>query len=64
GPLKGYYYAMHPYPHRALLLVVGEFLARVDYRLQFMSTTGGSFSAKVYLSPVINNAVGTFTLSP
>lgn len=44
GNIADYAYGMHPYPHRALLRVIGTALPQIDYRLAFTTATGGAFS--------------------
>ncbi len=48
GIVADYYYEMWPYPNRALLLVVGTHVYRIDYRLSFTTTSSGTFSGVVH----------------
>ncbi len=62
GEISDHLYVVRPYPNRALLLVVGTGIIRIDYRLDFSSATTGVFSGVVQFEPPESQAAGSFAI--
>ncbi|MCF7838056.1 MAG: peptidylprolyl isomerase [Candidatus Marinimicrobia bacterium] len=64
GAILGFYHEVLGYPNRAMLLVAASNIGRIDYRLQFTSATGGTFSGIINVAEyATNEAVGVFTVT-